>query len=313
MGEERKKIIIDCDPSADDALGIMLALASDELEVVGITSVFGVCPIEQSTENAMRILKLEGREEIPVAKGAAGPLSGFIKFDHLYGGADGMSETGIPQSGLSPVKAKATEWLREKIEVCAGEITILSTGPMTNLAGLLTEYPSVREKICRILTISGSYGVRPDKRGWNPRPSWNVLADPQAASVVMESGVFIQAAGFDVTGLLSNHMTEKILEKGRKDSPRFQFFQKAVEYNLRNGLEPFSLLVDSMAVVMAVLPDAFEFMEGKAVVETEGTWMKGQTLFGTKGYLDGSRSRVRAAYSLDKEKITNLLIERLFL
>ena len=67
MGEERKKIIIDCDPSADDALGIMLALASDELEVVGITSVFGVCPIEQSTENAMRILKLEGREEVPVA------------------------------------------------------------------------------------------------------------------------------------------------------------------------------------------------------------------------------------------------------
>lgn len=307
-----KKVLIDCDPSVDDALAIMLALESKELQIEGITAVSGVCHVDLAAENALKILSLCGREDIPVAKGESQPLVRELIFDNKYCGEDGLSEVYLPSGNNKTVPEPAVMFLRRKIMEHPGEIHIISIGPMTNLARLLTEYPEVTEQIASIITISGSYGVAPDKSDWNPRPTWNVLVDPEAAKIVIESGILIQAAGFDVTGTLTDDMVERIFKEGNPQSEKYAFLKKAVDFNLRNGLKSYSLLVDSVAVAVAAVPELASFIEGKAAVETKGEVTLGQTLFGTKGYLDHKKSRVLAAYHLDKEKLTELLIARVF-
>ena len=153
------------------------------------------------------------------------------------------------------------ELIHRKLEEHPGEIYIISIAPMTNLAELLMKYPESRGQIAGIYTINGSYGVAPDKSSWNPRPSWNVRTDPEAAKYVIESGIPVTALGLDVTMRLENAMAERLMAEGNKNGWAFQFLERAVAFNLKRGLEPYSLLVDAMAVAAAVRPEIAEYMK----------------------------------------------------
>lgn len=307
-----KNVMIDCDPSADDAIALILALHSPELNVAGITAVSGVCHVKQSTLNVLKILELCGRCEVPVAQGADQPFCHKMVFDSLYGGNDGLSETDLPEPSIIPCQQPAAEFIISQVEKYAGNIHIISTAPMTNLALAMTLAPEIKHKICSIITSSGSYGVTLDLKHKNPRPAWNIANDPEAAKIVMESGVLIEAIGLDITSQFSNHMTDILLsdQKEFKQTPAKEFFQKAVRYNLLNGLDPCSLLVDSVAVAYAVQPEIAKMQEGKVAVETQGNLTRGQTLFGNEGYLDWMESKIKAAYEFDIPLFLKLLSER---
>ena len=307
-----KNVIIDCDPSADDAIAIMLALASPELNVLGITTVSGVCHVDQSTENALKILELCGETQTPVARGAAQPLQRTMKFDAAYGGTDGMAEVNLPLPAVAVCEQPAVEFIIRKAMEYAGRLHIISTAPMTNIAAALTAVPELSEQVCSIITSSGSYGVAVDLTHKNPRPTWNICQDPEAAKIVMESGILIEAIGLDVSSRLHNHMTDILLAYGDKDKPSKALFRKAVSFNLKHGLEPYSLLVDSMAVAYATQPGIAKLVEGRVAVETKGELTTGQTLFGNCGYLDHMQSKCKAAYEFDQDAFVRLLSERVF-
>lgn len=312
MRELKKRILIDCDPSADDAIALMLALRSPELCVEGITVVAGVCEVENCAENALKVLRMMGREDVPVALGAAQPLCRELIFDGKYCGPDGLSETALPPSGLSPVSEPAVEFLHRKLTEEEG-LHILSIAPMTNLAMLLRRYPEIKDRIASVITTSGSYGVAPDKRCWDPRPSWNIQTDPEAAKCVLESGIPVFALGLDVTTRLSNAITDRLLSEGNPDTPAYAFLERAAAFNRAHRLEPYSLLVDSMGAAAAAVPELAEMIEGQVLVCADDSLMCGQTLFGTKGYLlRGSRSQLSAARIFDFERYTDLLLERVF-
>ena len=307
-----KRVIIDCDPSADDALALMLAAASAELSLEAVTAVSGVCEVVQSARNALNILELCGRSDVSVAAGASQPLKRRLEFDGKYCGCDGLSETGLVPASSCLSRLPAVELIHRKLEEHPGEIYIISIAPMTNLAELLMKYPESRGQIAGIYTINGSYGVAPDKSSWNPRPSWNVRTDPEAAKYVIESGIPVTALGLDVTMRLENAMAERLIAEGTKNGWAFQFLERAVAFNLKRGLEPYSLLVDAMAVAAAVRPEIAEYIHGKAAVSDQDGLMCGQTLFGAKGYADQWNSDVWAAYCFDFDIYIDLFLERVF-
>ena len=302
-----ERVIIDCDPSADDGVALLLALASRRLSVAGITTVAGVAGAGQTTVNALRILELAGREDIPVSMGAAKPLCRPLSLSLLYGGKDGMSDTGIPWPKTRPTPWEAQEWIRNLLEK-EEEVSVISIGPMTNLARLFLDYPKEARKIKRIYTASGCYGVREGDLGWKMRPSWNIWADPEAAGAVFASGVPIFAAGVDVTGTFTPEMAEKILERGNRNCPAFAFFCQAAEYNRRHGLEVSSLLVDAAAVVLALHPEWFSLHSGWTEVEKEES-RRGNLIFYEKPAEDSCHF---AAGRADLEQMTEFMIERIF-
>ena len=221
-----KRVIIDCDPSADDALALMLAAASAELSLEAVTAVSGVCEVVQSARNALNILELCGRSDVSVAAGASQPLKRRLEFDGKYCGCDGLSETGLVPASSCLSRLPAVELIHRKLEEHPGEIYIISIAPMTNLAELLMKYPESRGQIAGIYTINGSYGVAPDKSSWNPRPSWNVRTDPEAAKYVIESGIPVTALGLDVTMRLENAMAERLMAEGNKNGWAFQLLER---------------------------------------------------------------------------------------
>ena len=184
------RIVVDCDPGHDDAIALLLALASPEVELVGVTTVHGNQTVEKTTLNALKVLELVGRGDIPVARGADRPLARELSVaDHVHGesGLDGPS---LPLPTARPVDEDAVTFLSRHL----GPGTVLvPTGPLTNVARLLERHPDVRPE--RIVLMGGAMGLG----NITPAAEFNIWADPEAAAAVFESGVDVTMVGLDVT------------------------------------------------------------------------------------------------------------------
>ena len=152
------KLMIDTDPGVDDAIAILMALASPEVEIVGLTSVGGNVPLARSTRNALALLQATGYEEIPIAKGASRPLQGTFKYAPQFHGPGGLSIR-LPDPRITPVRQSAVEFLRDQITRESGKTVLLALGPLTNIAQLLCEYPDSLEQVKNIVAMGGAVNV----------------------------------------------------------------------------------------------------------------------------------------------------------
>jgi purine nucleosidase/pyrimidine-specific ribonucleoside hydrolase len=190
-------IVIDTDPGIDDAIGILLALASPEFSIAGMTTVAGNIGIETTTRNAGRLLAFAGREEIPVFQGAATPLSRPGPEPLNLHGEDGIGGVGLPDPARQPESLPAVEWLTELLlDEPAGTIDVLALGPLTNIARLILEKPEAAKRIGRIVAMGG---VIHEAGNVGPRSEFNLWADPEAAAVVASSGLPLVLVPLDVT------------------------------------------------------------------------------------------------------------------
>lgn len=190
------RVLIDTDPGIDDAVAILYALASPKFEVLGITTVAGNIGIGRTTRNAGRILALMGREDIPVHAGAAGPLArkGFEVAD--IHGADGLGGVEFPMPGV-PAQDDAVGFLAETLlREPASEVVLMVLGPMTNIARLFQANPLAARRVSRIIAMGGALR---DKGNIGPRSEFNMAADPEAADIVLGSGLPIVLVPLDVT------------------------------------------------------------------------------------------------------------------
>lgn len=192
-----RRIIIDTDPGQDDAVAILLALASPELQVDAITTVAGNVPLSQTTKNACALLELAGREEVPVYAGAARPLhKAPISAEHVHG-ETGMGGANLPEPHL---RAQGIDVATHLVDVLrkepAGSITLVCLGPMTNLAHALTHAPDIAPKIARLVAMGGA-----QREGGNitPTAEFNFFVDPHAAKIVMGAGIPTTLLPLDVT------------------------------------------------------------------------------------------------------------------
>jgi len=191
----RQKLILDCDPGHDDAVAIMLAAGSPELDLLGVTTVAGNQTLENTSRNACRVLQWLGRENIPVYAGCGQPMvRQQITAGDIHG-VTGLDGPVFPPLRKTLEKEHAVQFLIRTLMDSAGNIIVVTTGPMTNLAMALRLEPRIAEKMQRIVLMGGAY----TNGNVTPAAEFNILADPEAAHVCFTAGRPITMIGLDVT------------------------------------------------------------------------------------------------------------------
>jgi inosine-uridine nucleoside N-ribohydrolase len=206
-------VILDCDPGHDDAMALLLALASPEVEVLGVTTVHGNQTLEKTTANALRVLELAGRSDIPVAAGAERPLVNEVSVAADVHGESGMDGPELPDPTTTPVDAHAVDFIAERLLGAPEPVTLIPTGPLTNIALLLARHPHAAERIQRIVLMGGAIA----EGNVTPAAEFNIWVDPEAAARVLGSGLDVTMVGLDVThrALMTPAHAAALRESGR--------------------------------------------------------------------------------------------------
>jgi inosine-uridine nucleoside N-ribohydrolase len=211
--DRRVPILIDCDPGHDDAMALLLALASPELELLGVTTVHGNQTLEKTTLNALRVLELAGRGDVPVAAGAERPLVGEPAVAGDVHGESGLDGPELVDPTIEPLDIHAVDFLAEQLLAAPEPVTLVPTGPLTNIALLLATHPRAAERIERIVLMGGAIA----EGNVTPAAEFNIWVDPEAAARVFASGLDVTMIGLDVThrALLTPAHAERLRAVGR--------------------------------------------------------------------------------------------------
>jgi len=177
------QFIIDTDPGVDDAIAILMAMASSEIEILGLTTVGGNVPLARATRNALSLLQAASRSDIPVAKGASRPLRGKFAYAPYFHGPSGLSQR-LPDPANGPVEDGAVKFLYDQLTGERGEAVLVALGPLTNLAVLLRERPIALEQAKQIVVMGGAVNTPGNV---TPEAEFNFYCDPVAADIVLSS------------------------------------------------------------------------------------------------------------------------------
>jgi inosine-uridine nucleoside N-ribohydrolase len=189
----RTPIVLDCDPGHDDAIALLVALASPELEVLGVTTTYGNQTVEKTTANALRVLELTGRTDVPVASGASEPLSRPLAVAAHVHGDSGLDGPTLPPPSVEPARTAAVDWMAETITRADAPVTLVPTGPLTNVAQYLETHGTAG--IDRIVLMGGAIA----EGNMTPAAEFNIWADPEAAQIVFDADLDVTMIGLDVT------------------------------------------------------------------------------------------------------------------
>jgi len=186
-------IILDCDPGHDDAIALLLALGSPELELLGVTTTYGNQTLEKTTANALRVLELAGRADVPVASGASAPLRRELVVAAHVHGESGLDGPALPPPSVAPTSDDAVEWMAGAVAGAANPVTLVPTGPLTNVARYLERHGA--DGIERIVLMGGAIA----EGNMTPAAEFNIWADPEAAQTVFDAPLDVTMVGLDVT------------------------------------------------------------------------------------------------------------------
>jgi inosine-uridine nucleoside N-ribohydrolase len=301
-------ILIDCDPGHDDAVALMLAVASPEVELVGVTTVVGNQTVEKTTANALRVLELCGRPDVPVARGAAHPLVRQRSVAAHVHGETGLDGPDLPPPSREPVAEHAVEFLARRIREHDGKLTVIPVGPLTNIALLLALEPDARPE--RIVLMGGSVG----EGNRTPAAEFNIWADPEAARRVFESGIDVTMIGLDVThqALVTDADAEAMRglgKVGKIAAELFDFYGRwhKATYPDLDG----SPLHDPVAVAHVVAPGLVETRP--AYIEVDCGWEqgRGRTNVDWRGRLESNPPNATVGLGIENEAFVRLITERL--
>ena len=279
-----KRVIIDTDPGIDDALALLLAFRSPELEVAAITTVSGNVPVDTATGNVFKILGLVPDAAVPVARGAdrplikegvhAGPIHGL---DGLGGQGESLDGSKARKAWLSP--RTGPEEIVHQIESSTKPVTIIALGPLTNMALALEASPRAMATVERCIVMGGAISV---PGNITPAAEFNLFVDPHAASRVFQSGLPLTLVGLDVTrqALLQRSTVETLIRP--KKTPTAAFISRATERLLdwteKHSGEAAIPLHDPLAVAVALDPALVRSERLSVEVETEGQLGQGMTV-----------------------------------
>ncbi|MDH6431092.1 nucleoside hydrolase [Paenibacillus sp. FSL R7-0048] len=300
-------IIIDCDPGHDDAIAILLAIAnSEKLDLRGITTVGGNQILDKITENALKVISFVNAD-IPVAKGAAGPLFGKLVTGEEAHGESGMDGPLLPPSKFRPVEQGAVEFMLNIIRSSEEKITLVPMAPLTNIALLITAYPEIKDRIEKISLMGGgiSYG------NVTSTAEFNIYVDPEAARIVFESGIPITMSGLDVTDKAAIFEDEilALKERGPVSTMVGELLDFYSIYGKKMGYVG-SALHDPCAVAWLLHPELFESEHLYVTVETEGKLTRGMTVADRRKKTDRP-ANVQVLVGVDREAFMKLIFDSL--
>jgi inosine-uridine nucleoside N-ribohydrolase len=302
------KIIFDCDPGHDDAIALLLALASPEVELVGVTTVHGNHTLEKTTINALKLLEFVGRTEIPVAAGAAAPLRREAFVAEYVHGASGMDGPDLPQPTTEPVAQHAVDFIAEQVLASDEPITLVPTGPLTNIGLLLAMHPEAAQKVERIVLMGGAYG----EGNVTPAAEFNIWVDPEAASRVFESGLDVTMIGLDVShqAIFGPEPTAQIKSAGRVGAMVAELLEFYGRFHKRSYGWDGSPIHDAVALAAAFRPGLVETRHVGVKVDCGEELGRGRTNCDLRGRV-GWEPNAHVAVGIDADAFISLLVERI--
>jgi len=308
----KRPVIIDCDPGKDDAINLLLAMSSpDELDILGITTVAGNVSLDLTTRNACLICDIAERDDLPVIAGAARPLQRELLTAEKVHGKTGIDGIEIVRPRRPPEKQYAADFIIDTLLAAAdGSVTLVLTGPLTNIALALRKQPAIGRKVAQVVLMGGAM-----REGGNYSPSaeFNILVDPHAADIVFRSGLAIVVLGLDVTHqvLATPERRDRIraIENGagRAAAALLDLYNR--HYTARYGLVG-APLHDPCTVAFLLRPELFTGKRCNLTVETESELTMGHTAVDFWCVTERA-ANVTWIHSADADGFYDLLVERL--
>jgi inosine-uridine nucleoside N-ribohydrolase len=301
-------VLIDCDPGHDDAIALLLALASPEVQLLGVTTVSGNQTLDKTTANAIRVLEFVGRGDVPVAAGADRPLvrERFVAA-HVHGDS-GLDGPALPPPEKAPEPNHAVDFLAARILGSSEPVTLVPVGPLTNVGLLLARYPEVSRNLGEVVVMGGAIA----EGNVTPAAEFNVWADPEAAWRVFRSGLDLTMVGLDVThkALLGPAHGERLRDAGRAGTLVAELLDFFNVYHRKTYGFDGSPIHDAVAVAQVVRPGILETLERNVEIETESELCRGRTVVDL-WRRTGREPNARVGVGIDAEGFLELLIERI--
>ncbi len=304
---DKNLLFLDCDPGVDDAVAILLALASPEAEVVGVSAVGGNVPLERTLRNALDIVAFAGRPDLPVYPGAKMPMTGALITAEDFHGTDGLGGVPIPQSTAQPQAEMAWDAIHRLAKANPGLLTVVATGPLTNLGIALTKWPDLAGLLKEIVIMGGAsaYG------NTTPAAEFNFLADPEGAEAVFQSGASITVLPLDVTHKCYVNR-EEIAQLRSQATPQANFAAEMMDGGRVEQCEQWfgvsgSIMHDPAAALYALHPQLFTAKTCWVGVETGGVHSRGKMV--TDAFTDASlTANCRLCYDVDRVGFVSALL-----
>ncbi|MEU0568331.1 nucleoside hydrolase [Nonomuraea sp. NPDC005983] len=293
------KVLIDCDPGIDDALALAL-LAGSSLELVGITTVGGNVDLALTTANALSLREFLDLGDVPVTPGSAGALvRQTVRAAHVHG-VSGLGEAVLPPAVRPVADGHAVDFIVNTLRAAPGEITLVATGPLTNIALAVRREPRIVEWARDFVIMGGSY----TRGNHNPAAEFNMLADPEAAAVAFDAGWTVKMLGLDVT--LKAVVTRAVLDRMRPLGRLADFLVPAAGFYGTITEDSGPAIHDACAVAYVMDPTLFGCAPAVVNVETTGTYTSGMTVTDFK--VPGGRPNALVATSVDVERFWELVL-----
>jgi inosine-uridine nucleoside N-ribohydrolase len=298
-------VILDCDPGHDDAIAILLALFSPEIRLLGLSVVSGNQTLEKTTANAIRVLDHVGRADVPVAAGASRPL---IRERHVAAdvhGEIGLDGPDLPPPSREPDGRHAIDWIAATLSASPEPVTLVPTGPLTNIALFLARYPELTGKIERIVLMGGAVG----EGNTTPAAEFNIWADPEAAFRVFTSGLDVTMVGLDVThrALMTPAHVERLSGRaGKLVADMYGFYSRF--HASRYGWDG-APVHDAVALAHVVDPTLLQTVHRGVVIDCGPELSRGRTHVDVRG--DRWEPNCHVAVEIDADRFLAMLIERI--
>lgn len=309
-----QKIIIDTDPGVDDSMAIFFALRSPELDVIGLTTIFGNVHTDLATTNALRLLEIAGRADIPVAKGVDNPLTrpyeGPVPLVH---GEDGQGNIYLPPPTTRPISQTAAAFIIEQVMSAPGEITLVPVGPLTNIALALRLEPRIAANVKEVVLMGGNALVPGNRM---PTAEANVYNDPEAADVVFGANWQVTMVGLDVTHRV-NLTLDHMAQYARSNNPLAKHISRILPFYrayFERDIGASGIYVhDSSAIGYLIDPSLFQVEQWPIRVETQGI-SRGKTWPATRREISPEwlgRPRVNVCVDVDSARLIEMEMSRL--
>jgi inosine-uridine nucleoside N-ribohydrolase len=294
-------VILDCDPGHDDAIALLLALASPELELVGVTTVHGNQTLDKTTDNALRVLALVGREDVPVAAGADRPLVRDLHVAAHVHGESGLDGPALPDRASDPLGQHAVDFLVERV---TPETVLVPVGPLTNVALALDQ----GIEPARIVLMGGAIA----EGNMTPAAEFNIWADPEAAERVFRSGLDVTMIGLDVThgALLTTAWAERFRGAGRVGRFVAELVEFFKQYHRRTYGWDGAPIHDAVALAHAFRPGIVKTEHMNVEIETQSELTRGRTV-ADRWHRTDREANAHVGVEIDPDAFFELLLDRI--
>jgi inosine-uridine nucleoside N-ribohydrolase len=304
-----RRILLDCDPGHDDAIAILLAARSPALKLEAITTVGGNQTLAKTTRNALKVCSVAGIRDVPIAAGMDRPLVRDLQVAADIHGESGLDGPALPEPDLTPAPMHGVDLLIEKLLASDGDLTVVATGPLTNVAAAIRRAPEIVPKIQQIVLMGGAIGLG----NTTPAAEFNIYVDPEAAHIVFNCGRPLTMIGLDVThqAQATPEVRARIRALGssvaRLVDDLLGFFG---ETYLKVYGFPAPPVHDPCAVAWVIDPTLIESLPMRVDVELRGEWTTGRTVC-DRYHQTGRPANAEVGLNLDAPRFWDVVIEAL--